>query len=264
MLNEPQLKTLRWIGDGCPDGVMHDDTHRISAAALRNRDLIRIHGRGKTWRAELTEKGRAYLELPPVVAGKRELRRAPQQTRPNPPPERAPASTEPTRSDPIPGDLRGAHQLIRATRSAASRLKPDTDGLLAIGPRAGVVYMKVSRAQLHRSLVLAHGLITAARKRGWEVAPYARSKYGQRPGVAVVIREHRYPIEITEETAAVPFTDREIERWRARSVWTFDDRRDKQARGSRRDYRLRVHEAPGASGQWPDGRGLLAREPHLR
>jgi hypothetical protein len=47
-LTEQQREILKWIGDGCPAGVMTDDSHRISAAALRRRGLVRITGRGPT------------------------------------------------------------------------------------------------------------------------------------------------------------------------------------------------------------------------
>jgi hypothetical protein len=36
--------------------------HRISAAALRNRGLVTISGRGPTWKAQITSAGRSYLE----------------------------------------------------------------------------------------------------------------------------------------------------------------------------------------------------------
>lgn len=41
---------------------MDNDSYRISAAALRNRNLIAIAGRGPTWRASITAAGRAYLK----------------------------------------------------------------------------------------------------------------------------------------------------------------------------------------------------------
>src|SRR2546423_3863869 len=62
-LNEAQVAVLRWIAAGSPSGVMEGYTHRVSASALRTRDLVRISGRGPTWRAELTERGREQLEL---------------------------------------------------------------------------------------------------------------------------------------------------------------------------------------------------------
>lgn len=61
-LNEKQLAILRWIADGCPEGVMKDYSHRISAAALRARGLVRVSGRGATWTATVTAAGREYLE----------------------------------------------------------------------------------------------------------------------------------------------------------------------------------------------------------
>ena len=61
-LNERQVNVLRWIADGCRDDVLDGDTHRISAAALRNRGLVKTSGRGPTWTARITEAGRSYLE----------------------------------------------------------------------------------------------------------------------------------------------------------------------------------------------------------
>jgi hypothetical protein len=61
-LNDAQAAVLRWIAAGSPAGVMEGYTHRISASALRTRDLVRISGRGETWRAELTDRGRERLE----------------------------------------------------------------------------------------------------------------------------------------------------------------------------------------------------------
>jgi hypothetical protein len=45
-LNEAQAAVLRWIAAGSPAGVMEGYTHRISASALRTRNLVRISGRG--------------------------------------------------------------------------------------------------------------------------------------------------------------------------------------------------------------------------
>jgi hypothetical protein len=61
-LTKRQVEVLRWIADGCPDGVMQDDAHRISGAALRNRGLVTTSGRGDTWQARLTDEGREYLD----------------------------------------------------------------------------------------------------------------------------------------------------------------------------------------------------------
>ena len=61
-LTERQIAVLRWIQDDCPDGVMTDETYRISAGALRNRGLVKTSGRGATWTAGITDEGRRYLE----------------------------------------------------------------------------------------------------------------------------------------------------------------------------------------------------------
>jgi hypothetical protein len=61
-LAEKQVALLRWIADGCADGVMEGYAHRVSASALRRRALVRISGRGATWRATITPEGRDYLK----------------------------------------------------------------------------------------------------------------------------------------------------------------------------------------------------------
>lgn len=62
-LTEKQVGVLRWIGDGCPDGVMPaDNFHRISAAALRSRGYAEVSGKGATWTAKITKEGREYLK----------------------------------------------------------------------------------------------------------------------------------------------------------------------------------------------------------
>jgi hypothetical protein len=62
-LNETQVAVLRWIADGCPAGVMNGDvSHRISAAALRNRGFVTTSGRGPTWVARIAPAGTEYLE----------------------------------------------------------------------------------------------------------------------------------------------------------------------------------------------------------
>jgi hypothetical protein len=60
-LTEQQVSLLRWIAAGCPYGVMDGVHHRISVAALRNRVLVTISGRGSTWAAKITDAGQDYL-----------------------------------------------------------------------------------------------------------------------------------------------------------------------------------------------------------
>jgi hypothetical protein len=63
-LNTAQLDVLRWVARGCGKGVYEGYSHRISAAALQTRGLVRISGRGPSWKAELTARGAAVLALP--------------------------------------------------------------------------------------------------------------------------------------------------------------------------------------------------------
>lgn len=163
-LNKAQVAVLRWVADGCPDGVMDGSAHRISAAALRSRGLIRVSGRGRTWSATITDAGSAYLASPPPPRKQtpRSPRPAPKNRADSPQLAAVPAAS---RSDTIAEDLRRAHPFIRATRSAAGRLRPALDGRLIVGSRPGVVRMVVSRDRLHRALVLAHSLIAGAKPR---------------------------------------------------------------------------------------------------
>jgi hypothetical protein len=61
-LNQTQLRTLRWIADGCPDGVMVGETHKISARALQGRRLVKIARHGGRWSATMTDAGWYYLD----------------------------------------------------------------------------------------------------------------------------------------------------------------------------------------------------------
>lgn len=61
-LNQRQLAVLRWIADGCPDGVMAGFSYKTTALALQERRLVRVTKKRGVWRAELTDAGRFYLE----------------------------------------------------------------------------------------------------------------------------------------------------------------------------------------------------------
>jgi hypothetical protein len=63
-LTQRQIDVLRWIGDGCPSGVMDEETYsaRITAGALRNRGLVKTAGSGDTWSASISEAGSEYLD----------------------------------------------------------------------------------------------------------------------------------------------------------------------------------------------------------
>jgi hypothetical protein len=59
--NEGQINVLRWIADGCPDGVMEGYTYKTTALALETRRLVTVSKKGGVWRAEATDAGRYYL-----------------------------------------------------------------------------------------------------------------------------------------------------------------------------------------------------------
>jgi excisionase family DNA binding protein len=81
-LSDRQLAVLRWVADGCPSGVWPDETHKLTARALKNRGLVEISRPDRKWFATLTDAGRTSLEtgqFPPK-------RRYDQQPRPRPRP----------------------------------------------------------------------------------------------------------------------------------------------------------------------------------
>ncbi|MHA7271195.1 hypothetical protein [Arthrobacter sp. HLT1-20] len=61
-LSHLQSKVLKWVNDGCPDGVFEGYSHRISARALADDRYITVTGRGPTWTAKMTKCGREILE----------------------------------------------------------------------------------------------------------------------------------------------------------------------------------------------------------
>lgn len=75
VLNSAQIAVLEWIKAGCPDGVYPegDFGHRISARALQSRGLVQVSGHGARWRAQLTERGKAWPAAVPADTEARKL-----------------------------------------------------------------------------------------------------------------------------------------------------------------------------------------------
>jgi hypothetical protein len=101
-LNERQLAVLRWIADGCPDGVMDGHAFKVTARALHDRKLVAVSKHGGAWQATVTERGEFYLEhgrLPVDGAARPSSTYRPRvaATRSVPPGSRKPAN-EPARS----------------------------------------------------------------------------------------------------------------------------------------------------------------------
>jgi hypothetical protein len=143
-LTEKQLALLRWIGDGCPDGVMSDDSHRISAGALRNRGLATTSGRGLGWTAKLTPAGADYL------AGLGALRVD------EPAAGKPPAWPEPEYV-PVPAKVGRYHPVARDFRDRIER-------------------HEVSRAQLPRAARIVQAVAAEAQRRGWGVQTAGESE----------------------------------------------------------------------------------------
>ena len=61
-LNSRQQQVLRWISEGCPDGVMDGEGHKTSAKALHHRRLARVSRQDGRWHASLTSDGEYYLK----------------------------------------------------------------------------------------------------------------------------------------------------------------------------------------------------------
>jgi hypothetical protein len=61
-VNARQLEVLKWIADGCPDGVMKDYTYKTTAIALQGRRLVAVTRKRGVWQAQLTAAGSYYLE----------------------------------------------------------------------------------------------------------------------------------------------------------------------------------------------------------
>lgn len=60
-LTEAQVDLLRWVAEGCRDGVYEGRHHHIAAAALQRRGLVVTSGRGDSWSASITDAGTTYL-----------------------------------------------------------------------------------------------------------------------------------------------------------------------------------------------------------
>jgi hypothetical protein len=278
-LNDAQLAVLRWVADGSPEDVMEGYSHRLSAAALRSRGLIKISGRGPTWRAQITADGESFLSEIAEAARRTEEARSASKGAVGPsedvqvgeatghavpePPGSA-VSSQPAQAEipkfVLPKDLRGAHPLVIATREAASGLRAEPDGRLQIGAEEGVAHLVLSRPLLRRALLLLHGLTRESIKRGWSVVSCSGARRDTRPGIAIEIRGHSYPVEVHELTETLPFTEAEIEAWRTEWKWDLERRAGQmpppQHKRKQGTGRLRLQSPNGYGGgraSWAEG-----------
>lgn len=106
ILNPAQIEVLRWVADGCSEGVMEGCSHRVSAAALKSRDLVKISGHGNSWCAEITARGTRFLQR---LQAERPLRAKPDR--------------HSARSEPRQKPLSPTEQLIADLVAASGRLR---------------------------------------------------------------------------------------------------------------------------------------------
>lgn len=175
-VNARQLEVLRWVADGCPEGVMADASYKTTAVALRNRRLLKVSKRGG-WHAELTDDGRYYLEHsrypdePPKSVSPRTMRATRQkpERREKPPIDTSvsargaseTAEPSPAAAVRVPAALRNPHPVVAALRDDRRRL-----GLTA--------------SVRGRALRVLQALATEAERRGWSVreVKMRRNEYG--------------------------------------------------------------------------------------
>jgi len=141
-LTARQLAVLRWISDGCPDGVWPDHSHKLLVGRLETLNLVSIRRWYGKWNAVLQPDGEYYLQ---------------HSTYPTPPPGRSRPTSEPAvaaappikstsavrpaaRQEPPAIDRTSTEQLV--ARIAA------TDGSLTVTTRNETEHRKL-KAQIH-------------------------------------------------------------------------------------------------------------------
>lgn len=61
-LSVVQFDVLRWVAEGCKEGVYEGGSHRVSARALHNRGLLEVSGSGARWAVKITPEGTQRLQ----------------------------------------------------------------------------------------------------------------------------------------------------------------------------------------------------------
>lgn len=128
-INHTQLAVLKWVADGCPDGVMPEGgTRKTSAKALQWRRLLKVSAKGGAWSATLTDAGHHYLTHGSYPDGHWTTRK--HGAAPSSRPQRKPAarsrtadSLRPHRAKVTNKQLRPVDQLIADVMAAGGRLE---------------------------------------------------------------------------------------------------------------------------------------------
>ena len=120
-------------------------------------------------------------------------------------------------------------------------------------------------------LLLVHGVMAGAFRRGWEIETYSGEPYGARPGVRDRGAEPSVPDRGRGRDATSPFTDAEIEKWRNEWSWDGSNRAGKLPPPQRKrkeptgKWRLVLPNGyGGARASWTDvARSLSGRLDHV-
>lgn len=175
-VNQRQIEVLRWIADGCPDGVMEDYPYKTTAVALRNRGLVVVSKRGE-WHASLTDIGRHYLEhgtypgepAAPEPKPRRPVSRVPRLLT-DPTEEAVPDATDSVRVTASPAEPPPARP---ATSVLVPQRLPKPHPVIAEVRDAG--NLPVSKSLVSRLMRIAHALAVAFEHEGWTVRSKSKS-----------------------------------------------------------------------------------------
>ncbi|MCS3427112.1 hypothetical protein [Leucobacter aridicollis] len=175
-LNAAQIKVLDWIKEGCPAGVFPEDnfSHRISAKALESRGMVRISGHGKTWRASVTERGKAW----PVAtaedkaaieisrrAAEVDAKASAENAGKLPRPARIPV--EQRRRIPVAKELSRAEKRQRLVDDLTKRVLLEDKPIVLMEERWEYNELDWMRKAAEKSAERPHGQVLAIRSTGW-------------------------------------------------------------------------------------------------
>jgi hypothetical protein len=228
-VNARQFEVLKWIADGCPEGVMSDTGYKTTAIALRNRGLTTVSKRGG-WHAMLTDAGRYFLEHGDYP-GRVEPTAAQRKT---PKPHSTPKHQE--------GAIR-AEAVEPSTQPAAPaapepvvRQQPERAVNVPerlVKPHPLVVELRergrfeVSKACVPRVLRVVHALALAFEKEGWTVHSVQKSynrwghAWDENDLFVVDTGEHKEGIRFREENDRTPHVPTAYEiKEKERYSWT--------------------------------------------
>lgn len=149
-LSDRQLAVLRWVGAGCPPEEWPDETHKLTARALKNRGLVEISRPNKKWFASLTDAGRTSLVTGQLPAKRRFDQEPPSR------PRRAWGNED---DQPVDATVRAMRQMRR--RKHATKVKQNQREIREVYMRYKVV---VTRVQVAERFVRASDEEAAAAK----------------------------------------------------------------------------------------------------